>query len=242
MVLAFLELAVPARADVRTASYVTSGACQADGLLSARECRNAFANAEAEYYDNVPIFNRKEECEKHFRRCVISFAEPPDPNALRFVPAMKDVQVTVSSDKDRVVLPVLDGGGHPAVSFGHRTILEPQDARSPGKQQNVQARWAALHGPPDASAWALLAMVDALMPGRPESSLSPLAPKLIKWCRRFCMSFSGSELRSTSEPSGTRLFLPVFDNGARLYGTAETRRFNMPLIPVLEELPRFVRR
>src|SRR5215217_7445694 len=118
----FALLAFPVQAETRTALYVTSRACQTEGLLSAEQCRNAFANAEAEYYDNVPVFDKKEECEKHFRHCAISFAEPPDPKALRFVPAMKGVQVTVNSEQDRMVAPVLESS-QSAVNFGRRTVL-----------------------------------------------------------------------------------------------------------------------
>ncbi len=49
--------ALPLRAEPRTAVYVTSRACQTEGLLSPTECRNAFANAEAEYLDGAPVFN-----------------------------------------------------------------------------------------------------------------------------------------------------------------------------------------
>ncbi|MFC5486403.1 DUF1190 domain-containing protein [Microvirga aerilata] len=155
----------PLQAEVRTKLYITSRACQADSLLSPEECQNAFANAEAEYYDGAPVFGVKDECERVFRRCVISFAEPPDPKAPRYAPALKGVQVSVSSVQDRTAVPVLDGS-HPAVSFGRRTVLERQDYRSTVKQEDAQARWAAAQRPPEQSraaegtTWTLRGRVD----------------------------------------------------------------------------------
>jgi hypothetical protein len=110
-VLALSSLALVAasvQAKPRISVYITSRACETDGLLSAEQCRNAFANAEAEFNDRAPIFSDQEVCERQFSRCVISFAEPPNPKALRYSPAMSGVQVTVNADLDRIVVPILD--------------------------------------------------------------------------------------------------------------------------------------
>jgi hypothetical protein len=189
-----------------------------EGLLTPDECRNAFTNAEAEYNDAVPVFDQQADCEKEFRRCVISFAELAHPStALRFAPKMKGVQVSVTSAKVRTVVPVLEGG-HPAVRFDSRTVLSVQDVRSPLRQQDAQTRWAAFQG-------------------------QVLAPKFIEWCKQFCEAFS-KQSKSASGPSepSAGLWSPRVDPGARSYAGIETHRFSprRPLGPVNQ--PRFVPR
>lgn len=237
-------LACPLQAETRTALYVTSRTCQTEGLLSADQCRNAFANAEAEYYDNVPVFDGKEQCEQQFRHCAISFAEPPDPKALRYAPAMKGVQVTVNSEKDRMVVPVLESS-HPAVSFGRRTVLERQDVRSPIKQQEAQIRWAASQEPQkqlDTSTWTLRGSVDVPLRRDPEAPAATLAPKLITWCMRFCEAFSGRSSKTSGEnPSGVEFFVPARDVGAQSYKAIEAHRFSPRTISDPKILPGFVR-
>jgi hypothetical protein len=237
----FVLLALPLQAETRTALYVTSRTCQTEGLLSAEQCRNAFANAEAEYYDNVPVFDKKEECEKHFRHCAISFAEPPDPKALRFVPAMKGVQVTVNSEEDRMVVPVLESS-HPAVSFGRRTVLERQDFRSPVKQQDAQIRWAGSQRQPNTFTASLRGTIDVSVLKQPEPPPASLAPKLIAWCMRFCEAFSRrSRQTSDANPLGAELFVPARDVGAQLYKVIEAHRFSPPTTSDPKSPPGFVR-
>jgi hypothetical protein len=135
-------LAPSVQAKPRSAVYITSRACESDGLLSAEQCRNAFANAEAEFNDRAPIFADQEACEQQFPRCAISFAEPPDPKALRYSPAMKGVQVTVDANRDRTVVPVLEGR-HPTVSFNRRTVLSRQDGRIRAPQPDAEPQQVA---------------------------------------------------------------------------------------------------
>jgi Protein of unknown function (DUF1190) len=211
-------VAPPLRAETRSAIYVTRATCEMEGLLTAEECRNAFTNAEAEYNDAVPVFDQQADCEKEFRRCVISFAELSQPStALRFAPKMKGIQVSVTSAKVRTVVPVLEGS-HPAVRFDSRTILSVQDVRSPLKQQDAQTRWVAFQR-------------------------QALAPKFIDWCKRFCEAFSKRDhpASGSSEPD-TGLWSPRVDPGARSYASIETHRFSQrrPLAPANQ--PRFVPR
>jgi hypothetical protein len=229
----------PLQAEPRTAFYVTSRGCQTDGLLSAGECLNAFANAEAEYFDGAPLFDRQEACEKLFRRCVISFAEPPDPKALRYAPALKGVQVNVSSEHDRTAVPVIDGS-HPAVSFGRRTVAQRQDDRSSVKQQDAQARWAAVQRPAKESTWVLRGRVDP--PNRDTSAPthSSLALGLIDWCRRFCGGLPARGHQAAGPDTG--LLAPRPDPGAQVHGEVDPRRFSRPTIPASPRLPRFVGR
>ncbi len=213
-----VSLAPTLQARMRTAIYVTTKACQVDSLLSPEECRNAFANAEAEFNDSAPIFDKQDECEKQFPRCVISFSEPPRFSAeLRYTPKMKGVQVTVISEHDRTVIPVLEAR-HPAVRFGSRTVVSSQDYRSPLKQQDAQARWAEF-----------------------QSQL--IIPKLIEWCKRFCLALSDS---GKPTPAAGHLspafFIPILDAGAQSYDPIETRQFSSATVPIARTQPRFVRR
>jgi hypothetical protein len=205
-------------AETRAVIYVTRATCEMEGLLNAEECRNAFANAEAEYNDAVPTFDQQADCEREFRRCVISFAElPHPPTALRFAPKMKGVQVSLTSERVRTVVPVLEGS-HPAVRFDSRTVLSVQDVRSPLKQQDAQTRWAAFQR-------------------------QALAPKFIEWCNRFCVAFSkqNKPASAPSEPN-TELWSPRVDPGARSYASIETHRFSPGRPPASANQPRFVPR
>jgi hypothetical protein len=219
LVLCSLVSLVPTlQAGTRTAIYVTTKACQMNSLLSADECRNAFANAEAEFNDSAPIFYKQGECEKQFPRCVVSFSEPPRSSTeLRYVPKMKGVQVTVTSQLDRTVTPVLEAM-HPAVRFGARTVVSSQDFRSPIKQQEAQKRWAEF-----------------------QSQL--IIPKLIEWCKRFCLALSDSGKPTAAGGHLSPAFLvPILDAGAQSYDPIETRQFSSATVPITRTQPRFVRR
>ncbi len=218
MLCSLVSLAPTLEAGTRTAIYITTKACQMNGLLSAEECRNAFANAEAEFNDSAPIFDKQEECEKQFPRCVVSFSEPPRSSTeLRYVPKMKGVQVTVTSQLDRTVLPVLEAR-HPGVSFSARTVVNNQNFRSPIKQQEAQNRWAEF-----------------------QSQL--LIPKLIDWCKRFCLALSdGGKPTSAGGHLSPAFFAPILDAGARSYELIETHQFSSATVPITRTQPRFVRR
>jgi hypothetical protein len=234
-------LAPSVQAKPRTGVYSTRGACETDGLLSAEHCRNAFANAEAEFNDRAPIFADKEACERQFHRCAISFAEPPNPKALRYSPAMKGVQVTVEADRDRTVVPVLEGSP-PTVNFNRRTVLSRQDGRTRAPQPDAEPQQVASATPPDSSTWMLRGTVDSSVPVLPPSQLSSVAPRLAAWCTRFCTGFSGPGPRASGPTKpGTGLFVPAIDVGARPYETFDTHRFSRTGLPVPRTQPRFVR-
>ena len=234
-------LAPSGQAKPRSTVYITSRACETDGLLSAEQCRNAFANAEAEFNDRAPIFADKEACERQFTRCAISFAEPPNPKALRYSPAMKGVQVTVDADRDRTVVPLLEGS-HPTVNFNRRTVLSREDSRTRARQPDAEPLQVASAAPPDSSTWKLRGTVDSSVPVLPLSQLPSLAPRLAAWCARFCIGFSGPG-PGASDPSkpSTGLFVPAVDVGARPYETFDTHRFSRTGLPVPRTQPRFVR-
>lgn len=238
-------LGAPVLAQPQTDFYITSRACLAAGLLSPTECRDAFANAEAEFEDSVPVFDDQSACERHFSRCTISFATPSDPTALRFGPAMKGIQVIVTS-KDRTVVPVL-GGSHPAIQFSARTVLERRDIRSSTRYQEAQARWAAAQRPQeqptsDPSTWALRGRVDIGRDDAPaQPSLPPLATKLLEWCRQFCEAVTMRADRShESSPAHPGLFAPHLDAVAQFGEPLATRHFR-PLAGARRLVPpRFV--
>jgi hypothetical protein len=192
----------PVRAGPRTAVYVTSRACEAHGLFTEEECRNAFANAEAEFHD---------------------------------------VQVTVASEHERTVVPVLDGS-HPAVSFGSRTVLDRRDFRSSLKQQDAQARWAAFQERLESPASTLRGPLDpSFAHAPPEPRLAALAPRLIEWCERFCGPLAGRSNREAAPPQpGTSLFSPGLDAGARSYDPGRTRYFSKQSPLSSRPMPRFL--
>lgn len=233
--------APPIQAKPRTALYITSRACETDRLLSAEQCRNAFANAEAEFNDRAPIFADQEACERQFSRCAISFAEPPNPKSLRYSPAMKGVQVTVDADLDRTVVPALEGS-HPMVNFSRRTVLSRQDGRTRAPQPDAQPQRTASATPPDSSTWMLRGTVDSSVPVLPQSQRSALAPRLAAWCAQFCAGFPRPGTRASGPiQSGTGLFVPAVDMGARPYEIIDIHRFSRTGLPVPRTQPRFVR-
>lgn len=237
-VLALLGLVlIPAalQAKPRSTVYVTTRACQTYGLLSQQECRNAFANAEAEFSENVPVFDEQDECERQFSRCVISFPSIADPKATLFAPMMKGVRITVQSDNDRTVVPVLEGN-HSAIQFDPRTILRLQDHRSSLKQQNARNRWIAFQRSQE--------FQDAFMPAA-QQSMEPqqvsLAPKLAEWCRRFCEHARAPDMSAPPVIQAHRsLFSPDIDAGAHVQEAADTHRFSKRNMPVIRSQPRFV--
>ncbi len=232
------------QAKARTASYVTSQACQTHSLLSAEECGNAFANAEAEFDDHVPVFNRQDECEKQFRRCVIRFSEAQKAStALRYAPKMKGVQVTIDPEQGRMVVPILDGS-HPAINFGSRTVEDRRDVRSPRTQQDTQARWAAFQRRLEDPAPKLRgALHDRFAPDVPEARLATLAPKLLEWCERFCDARLGRGMQASAEPQPSAWFFsPRTDVGAQSNPIIETGSFSRQSAPAAEVQPRFVQR
>jgi hypothetical protein len=212
-----VSLAPTLQAGTRTAMYVTTKACQSASLLTVEECRNAFANAEAEFNDSAPIFAKQDECERHFPRCVVSFSEPPRSSTeLQYTPKMKGVHVTVNSERDRTVIPVLEGR-HPAVSFSSRTVVSSQDFRSSIKQEDARNRWL-------------------------EFQKQLVIPKLVEWCKRFCVALSDGDVRESGRAQLSRaLFVPIIDAGAHSYDPLETRRFRSVSLPVTRAQPRFIR-
>jgi hypothetical protein len=230
-------------AGPRTATYVTSQACQTQGLLSAEECQNAFANAEAEFEDEAPTFGKQDECERHFRRCVISFSGgQPSSKVLRYVPKMKGVLVTVSA-QGRTVVPVLENH-HPAVSFSSRTVQDLRDVRSPLRQQEAQTRWAAFQRRVEDPTPVLRGTLDsAFHQNGTGSRFAALAPKLIEWCKQFCGSLPvrGNQA-SAPRQSSTGLFSPNVDGGAHPEGSVETSRFSRQRGSSTQAQPHFVQK
>lgn len=215
--------------------YVTSRACQTNGILSIQECRNAFANAEAEFNDNVPVFDNQGDCEKQFPRCVISFSDVSDPKTLRFSPMMKGVRVTVNSDDDRTVAPVLEGQ-HPVIQFSSRTVLRLQDYRSSLKQQDTRNRWIAFQ--------RSLEFQDAFKSDPHQDTefrSTSLAPKLIEWCEQFCASVQDHRALASAEvQTDASLFKPSIDTGAQLQEITGTHQFSRQSSLATRTQPRFV--
>lgn len=249
MVLVLLGLVIGApglQAEQATGFYLTSRACFAEGLLLPTECRNAFANAEAEFDDAVPVFDDQRECERHFRRCTISFTTLSNPKALRFAPAMKGVQVTVADDKRRTAVPVLNSR-HPAIRFAPRVVAERHDERSAVRQQEAQARWTAAQkaeempgGEP--STWTPRGRVDHTTDRQTEPPSALLEQRLRDWCKRFCAGVTGDPSRGSALAHlHSGLFAPHPDAGAQAGDPLTTCHFRPSDQAAPPAPPRFVR-
>jgi hypothetical protein len=69
-----------------------------------------------------------------------------------------------------------------------------------------------------------------------------VVPKLIEWCKRFCVALSDGNARESERTQLSRaLFVPVIDAGAQSYDPLETRRFRSVSLPVTRVQPRFIR-
>ena len=119
--------------------FGTRNACAASGLLTSAECDNAFANAEAELEDSSPHFEKRGECEKFFRRCmIVGFAAKG--KGADFAPSMRSVEILVRSPNDKTTRALLEIE-HPAISIAPRTLLRPDAHHSPAIRKQSQARW-----------------------------------------------------------------------------------------------------
>jgi hypothetical protein len=214
------------------AIYATNRSCQKAGLLTTAECHNAFANAEAEFDDNVPVFAEEQTCKQHFGDCTISFANSPSPKELRFAPVMKGVQVNVKTVQDRSAVPVLDGG-HPGIRFTPRPLTTMEDTRSPVRQQEAQARWAALQKPQvqvsqDKSTSMLRGTVhyDTEL-GLPKPQPTLLARRLLDWCQQSCTEPSARAPQPlTSDEPDPGIFSPALSQAVHFSDVIDTRRFS----------------
>jgi len=119
--------------------YATENACRADSQMSAEECRNAFANARAELDEAAPRFSRRDECEKHFRRCMI--VGLGGARGAEFGPAAKGVEIVVRSSSDKTARPVLEVD-LPAVVLAARTAMKSDTHFSAAARKKSQSAWS----------------------------------------------------------------------------------------------------
>ncbi|MCW2283825.1 hypothetical protein M2323_004589 [Rhodoblastus acidophilus] len=117
-------------------TYATQASCQADVAFTADECRNAFANAQTEIDEAAPRFSKRDECERHFRRCMIAGFQ----GRVEFAPALKAVEITVVSSSEKTVTPVLQTEA-PGIVLSSRTVLRPDNHISAAKRKKNQENW-----------------------------------------------------------------------------------------------------
>jgi len=118
--------------------FSTRANCETAALLSAEECRNAYANASAELDEKSPRFNARAECEKIFSHCMIAGF---DRKRIEFEPSLRGFEVSVRSATDKTVVPVVEGDSS-SLGFRARTALRPDAGLSNSARQQAQARWA----------------------------------------------------------------------------------------------------
>ncbi len=111
--------------------------CQQAGGYSAEQCRNAFANAQAELEDAAPRFPTREACVQYFKRC--SIAEIASGKKVTFAPSLAGVSISAGGGRPAVV-PVVAGSA-PPLGFQPRPIDQRRTERSTQKQKRAQAAW-----------------------------------------------------------------------------------------------------
>jgi hypothetical protein len=119
--------------------FATENACRADSQMSGDECRNAFANARAELDEAAPRFSRREECEKHFRRCMI--VGLGGARGAEFGPTAKGVEIIIRSSSDKTARPVLEVESS-AVVLNARTAMKPDTHFSAAARKKSQDAWS----------------------------------------------------------------------------------------------------
>lgn len=118
--------------------------CASGGMLSAELCANAAANAQAEFDEKAPRFQTRTECEQLFARggCSIGFSGAlgwaGKKSAIYFVPRQFGFRITVSSQRQMVVVPFVAGK---EISFSPRTILKKDTWINPSVARHARETW-----------------------------------------------------------------------------------------------------
>ncbi len=128
----------PGQAQVGT-EYGSRSACERAARLTAEQCANAFANAQAEWDEAMPRFPKREECAKRFGRCQIADMRRGRPS---FQPVMDKVTV-LNRGSNVTVVPVAPASTRGVATFSERSVLQKRTERSERKQAEAQKRWEA---------------------------------------------------------------------------------------------------
>lgn len=129
--LCFLALAAPgegfAEAKRGQYAYGAEHSCVAAAKISAEQCANAAANAQASFEERAPRFPSRDACEKVFPQggCSVGFSGGDGwagkKSGVYFSPRQSGFRVTVNSDREISVVPFLAG---PAIDFPARSALK----------------------------------------------------------------------------------------------------------------------
>lgn len=151
--------------------YASISRCLSDKKLDPKICRQAAANAEAEFDEKMPAFPKRESCEALYGRgrCSITFQSGlggrRGRSGVAFGARQDGFRITVRSDHDAFVVPV---GPQSVMSFTSRTILRPVTSRSAKIKVQVQQMLAARNSGGGGAPAAGVAI-----PGAPSGPLPP---------------------------------------------------------------------
>jgi uncharacterized protein YgiB involved in biofilm formation len=127
-------------------TYTTQAICEIQGLLSLQDCKIAFVKANAELDEKAPRFDKRSECERHFRHCMIgdlhggSLGGKAKPR-VSFMPALRAILISGGSSGDRRVLPLVEGGEGETL-FESRAVSGADTMESAEKTRRARVAWA----------------------------------------------------------------------------------------------------
>ena len=127
-------------------SFGTEQSCVSDHRFSLEQCRNAAANAQAEFDEKTPRYAKRHECEAVFGvgHCSIGFAGTNGfsgkATGVYFTQRQTGFRIIIRSENDMTVLPL---SGSPLLSFQPRTILRMQTSRNPHVREEAEKAFKA---------------------------------------------------------------------------------------------------
>jgi hypothetical protein len=126
--------------------FGTEQSCVSDHRFSLEQCRNAAANAQAEFDEKTPRYAKRDQCEVVFGvgHCSVGFAGTRgysgNAAGVYFTPRQTGFRITVRSENDMTVLPF---SSNPLLSFRPRTILRMQTSRNPHVREEAEEAFKA---------------------------------------------------------------------------------------------------
>jgi hypothetical protein len=185
IVLASLLLTVNAAAAAQITrgqyEFASERACAASGKLTAEQCANAAANAQAEFDEKAPRFSTREVCERVFARagCSVGFSGSGGwegkKSDIYFTPRQQGFRVSIGRERDVSVTPFTLG---PAMGFSRRSILRRDTRIDPHIARHAREIWSQRPASPSASGADLNGRFGVDMPtlGAKHDDLPPPPP------------------------------------------------------------------
>ncbi len=128
--------------------FYNADTCRDAGVYSDDECRRAYANAKAEFYEKAPRFETRGECEHYFRRCMIGDFSHGG-RKVDFMPSMQGF--VIENGAQRRVVPVADGEIADSL-FQPRRIDGDDSMISAARTAQAQTAWKLIIAPPPTAA------------------------------------------------------------------------------------------